>query len=213
MAFLKTNFIYKNYNVIIVDNGSVDKTFDVARELEKRHNEITCLHLSRKGRGAALKEAWSRSEADIVSYMDADLSTGLESIPQLINSIIIDGYDIAVGSRLLSTSKVKRSFMRKVISYIYNISIKNILGLKQPPDAQCGFKALCKRVVDEIVPKIKNQNWFFDTELLVLAEKKGFKIRYIPINWTERLKTKVRIGKAIFEDIAGILRLVIKRDL
>ncbi|MBL7197404.1 MAG: glycosyltransferase [Candidatus Omnitrophica bacterium] len=211
IAFLKTNLGYRNYKVIIVDNGSIDNTFVVSQKLEKRYEEVSCLRLSQKGRGNALKKAWSGSEADVVSYMDADLSTDLEAISKLFNSIIIDGYDIAVGSRLLPTSRVKRSLLRKSLSYIYNILIKNIFGFKELSDAQCGFKALNRKVIKNILSKIKNQNWFFDTELLILARKSGFKIKYIPINWKDRPKTRVKIMDTIFEDIAGILRLMIKQ--
>jgi len=207
ISFLKDNFGYKNYKVIIVDNGSTDNTFAISQKLEKRYSKVTCLHLNQKGRGNALKKVWLESEADVVSYMDADLSTDLEAIPELVNSIIIDGYDIAVGSRLLPTSRVKRSLLRKSLSYIYNILIKNIFGFKELSDAQCGFKALNKKVIKNVLPEVKNQNWFFDTELLILAQKNGFKIKYIPINWKDRPKTRVKIMDTIFEDIAGIWNL------
>lgn len=214
IAFLKLNFIYyKNCKVIIADNGSTDNTRGIAEKLGKKYNKLWYVHLSQKGRGGALKKIWLESNADIVSYMDADLSADLEAIPKLIDLITIDGYDIAVGFRGLSNSRVKRSLFRKFLSFTYNFLIKNIFGLKQYPDAQCGFKAMRKRVIDELIPKIKNKNWFFDTELLVLAEKKGYKIRYVPIKWEERLKSKVKILKVVFEDTAGILRLIFKSGL
>ena len=157
IASLKVNLSYKNYKVIIADNGSIDNTFAISQKLEKRHSEVTCFYLNQKGRGNALKKAWLESEADVVSYMDADLSADLEAIPKLVNSIIIDGYDIAVGSRLLPTSRAKRSLPRKILSHTYNILIKNIFGLKQFPDAQCGFKALNRKVMKNVLPKIKNR--------------------------------------------------------
>lgn len=213
VVFLRKNLIYENYKIIIVDNGSTDKSFTIAQQLQKKYNEIVCLHLDHKGRGGALKKAWLESRAEIVSYMDADLSTDLKAFSQLIDSLVKEGYDIVVGSRLLPTSRVKRSLLRKILSQIYNVLIKNIFDFKQLPDTQCGFKALSKKVVDEIVPRVKNQNWFFDTELLILAERMGFKIKYIPIDWKERSKTKVRLLETIFENIASILKLLIKRDL
>lgn len=211
--FLKNNFTYKNFKIIILDNGSVDNTWDIAQKLMRKYPEVSCIHLTQKGRGGALKKAWLESDADIVSYMDADLSADLEAFPKLIDLITLDGYDIAVGSRLLPHSKVKRTPLREFISFAYNTLIKNIFHLKQFPDAQCGFKALRKKVIAEVVPEIKNKNWFFDTELLVLAEKNGFKINYTPINWDERLKSRVRLWHSILEHILGILRLKIKNKL
>ncbi|RKY39759.1 MAG: glycosyltransferase family 2 protein [Candidatus Omnitrophota bacterium] len=210
MAFLKDKFAYKNYKVIIVDNGSSDNTLHISQKLEKRYKKIGCIHLSRKGRGRSLKKVWLESEADVLCYMDADLSTDLKTFPELVNSIIIDGYDIAVGSRLLPTSKVDRSLLRRYLSYTYNILLKTIFRFKELPDAQCGFKALNRKVIKTILPKVKNQNWFFDTELLILAQKSGLKIKYIPVNWKDRPKSRVKIVDTIFEDIAGILRLMIR---
>lgn len=214
IAFLKLNFIYyKNCKVIIADNGSTDNTRGIAEKLGQKYNKLSYIHLSQKGRGGALKKMWLESNADIVSYMDADLSADLEAFPKFIDSIVTGEYDIAVGFRGFLNSKVKRPLLRKFLSCAYNFLIKNIFNLKQYPDAQCGFKAIHKRVVVEIIPKIKNQNWFFDTELLILAHKKGYKIRYVPIKWKERLKSKVKIWKVVFEDVAGILRLTFKNGL
>lgn len=212
MGFLKVNFTYyKNCKVIIADNGSTDDTRGIAEKLRQKYTKLSYVYLSQKGRGSALKKVWLESDADIVSYMDADLSADLGAFPKLIDLIALDGYDITVGFRGLSNSRVKRSLFRKFLSFTYNFLIKNIFGLKQYPDAQCGFKAMRKKVIDEITSKVKNQNWFFDTELLVLAEKKGYKINYTPINWEERLKTKVKVWKTISEDILGILRLALKQ--
>jgi glycosyltransferase involved in cell wall biosynthesis len=213
VTFLRTDFTYKNYNIIIVNNGSTDKTFDIMQRLQRKYKEVTCLNLNQKGRGLALKTAWLASKADILSYMDADLSTGLEATPDLIDSIVNGGYDLAVGSRFLSDSKVKRRFTRTVLSYAYNLCIKMLCGIRQLPDLQCGFKAINKKVANRIVPKIKNKNWFFDTELLILAQESGFRIKYIPINWIERLESKVKILCAICESIIGIFRLLIRSQM
>jgi len=213
VTFLRSSFPYKNYNIIIVNSGSVDKTFEIAERLQKKYGEITCINLSQKGRGLALKTVWLRSQADIVSYMDADLSTSLEAIPDLIDSITTEGYDLVVGSRFLPDSKVKRRFTRSFISYAYNSCIRRILGMKQIPDVQCGFKALNSKVVNKILPEVKNKNWFFDTELLLLAQESGFKIKYIPVNWTERLESKVKVLCTIFECAGGIMRMLVKNKL
>lgn len=211
VGFLKLNFnYYKNCKVVIADNGSTDNTRGIAEKLVKKYDKLSYVHLSQKGRGGALKKIWLESNADIVSYMDADLSADLGAFPELIDLITTGGYDIAVGFRGLLNSKVKRPLLRKFLSCAYNFLVKSVFNLRQYPDAQCGFKAMRKKAMDEIIPKIKNQNWFFDTELLVLAHKKGCKIKYMPIAWEERLKTKVMIWKTIFEDISGILRIALK---
>jgi len=213
IGFLKVNFnYYKNCKVIIADNGSIDNTWNIAKKLEKKYSEVRCLHLNQKGRGRALRKAWLESQADIVSYMDADLSADLAAFPKLIDLITTGGCDIAVGFRGLSNSRIKRTLLRKFLSCAYNFLIKSVFNLRQYPDAQCGFKAMRKKAIDEIIPKIKNQNWFFDSELLILAEKKGYKINYLPIKWEERLKSKVKICRAVFEDITGILRLLLKSE-
>ncbi len=213
MGFLRLNFnYYKDCKVIIADNSSTDNTLVIAEKLVKKYDKLFYVHLNQKGRGSALKKIWLESNADIVSYMDADLSADLEDFPKLIDLITTDGYDIAVGFRGLLNSKVKRPLLRKFLSCAYNLLIKSVFNFRQYPDAQCGFKAMRKKVIEGMALKIKNQNWFFDTELLILAHKKGYKIKYMPIAWKERLKTKVMIWKTIFEDISGILRIALKQN-
>jgi len=211
VSFLELDSAYKDYKVIIVDNGSRDKTFEIAQELAVQYAKVNVIHLNQKGRGRALRKAWQESEADIVSYMDADLSTDLEAMHKLFNAIIIDGYDIAVGFRLSSVFRVKRTLVRSFLSYGYNLLIKIIWRIKELPDVQCGFKALTKNAADAIVPKIENQNWFFDTELLILAYRRRCKIKFIPVKWEERLNGKVKILDTVFEDIVGIVKLLIKK--
>jgi glycosyltransferase involved in cell wall biosynthesis len=194
------------WSVVIVDNGSTDGTDRVARRLESQFDDVRFIQLVQRGRGRALRFAWMQSKADVVSYMDADLSTSLDHLPQLIDAIAEEGYDIAIGSRLMSESDTRRSIKREIISRGYNVLVRTILGARFS-DAQCGFKAVSRNVVDEIVPRVEDQSWFFDTELLVLAEKHGYRTKDIPVLWIEDDDSRVRILRTAWDDIKGILRL------
>ena len=192
--------------IVIVDNGSIDGTLAIAGDLSALHPEVTFMHLELSGRGRALREAWKKSLADIVSYMDLDLSTELSDFPRLIRAIDLDGYDIAIGSRHLPGSRVKRSFKRASLSGSYNLLIRAMFHTAFH-DAQCGFKALRREVASELIPLVKDQAWLFDTELLILAEKRGYRIKEIPVTWTEDTASTVNIGQTVAEAIKCLLRL------
>ena len=202
--FLSKN-LPQSCKIVIADNASTDKTWEVAQDLARRYPDVVAQHIDQKGRGRALKHSWLQSEADIVSYMDVDLSTDLTAFPPLIQAIE-DGYDIAIGSRFLGGSKVKRSFKRELTSRGYIVLIK-VLFWSKFSDAQCGFKALSRRAVRELVPLVEDNEWFFDTELLILAEKKRFRIKEIPVVWVEDPDSRVRILKTVRQDIGGLLRM------
>ena len=203
--FLRASLRYR-WRIVIVDNGSTDGTQNVAKELASTYPWIRVLRLLQKGRGRALRYAWLQSTADMVCYMDVDLSTKLEHVPELLDSIAHDGYDVATGSRLMRESRTSRSLKREVISRIYNIFVKAVLFTRFS-DAQCGFKALSRNAVEKIVPQIKDQAWFFDTEMLVLAEKQGYRIKDIPVEWVEDDDSRVKIIQTGWEDIKGVFRL------
>jgi glycosyltransferase involved in cell wall biosynthesis len=205
VEFLSAHLPYA-WQLAIVDNGSTDGTQDVARRICEREPQVRFLHLWQRGRGRALRYAWLQSKADIVCYMDVDLSTDLRHIPELIDAIAQEGYDVAIGSRLMRQSQTRRSFKREVISRIYNLFVKTILTTRFS-DAQCGFKALSRRAVEAIIPQVEDQSWFFDTELLVLAEKQGYRIKDIPVVWLEDDDTRVKIFQTGWEDIKGVFRL------
>jgi glycosyltransferase involved in cell wall biosynthesis len=202
--FLKSNVI-NPWQIIIADNASTDKTRSVSEMLCERFSGVNYLYLPQKGRGRALKSAWMESTADIVSYMDVDLSTDLVHFPQLINSLET-GSHIAIGSRLSKESKVTRSFRREFISRTYNLMIKSMF-FTGFPDAQCGFKAMTRETAQSLIPKIKNNNWFFDTELLIIAAKGGFQISSLPVKWDDDPSSTVNITGTATEDIKGLLRL------
>ncbi len=204
-AFLAEKLPHR-WRVVIVDNGSHDGTDAVGRTLAAEHSDVIFLHLDQRGRGRALRHAWQQSDADILSYMDVDLSTELDALPRAVRAILEQGYDIAVGSRLMGGSRVRRSFKREVISRLYNIFIKMVLGTRFS-DAQCGFKVVTREVVERIVPQVKDQAWFLDTEMLVLAEKEGYRILDMPVIWNEDDDSRVKIFSTAREDIKGVLRL------
>lgn len=195
-----------SWRIVIADNASVDRTLEIAGELSERWPEVRCLHLDEKGRGRALKKAWLESDADAVSYMDVDLSTRLDAFPVLIESLE-EGYGVAIGSRLTRGSKViGRTVKREVTSRVYNMLIK-VMFFQSFSDAQCGFKAVRREVVQEIVPFVQDNGWFFDTELLLLAEKRGYRIKEVPVEWTDDPDTRVEIVKTALDDVRGLLRV------
>jgi GT2 family glycosyltransferase len=205
LDFLRERFPYPAH-VIIADNGSTDATREIARKLSNTHADVRLICLPIRGRGRALRAAWTQSSADIVCYMDVDLSTELEALEKLCRAIHEHGYEIATGSRLMRESRITRCLKREILSRGYNLFIKCVLRTRFS-DAQCGFKAVSRRVVDEVVPLIENEHWFFDTELLVLGEKLGYRIKDVPVQWIEDSDSRVKIVSTVWEDIKGVFRL------
>jgi len=193
------------FRITVADNGSTDSTASVARGLAARYPDVALLHLDQKGRGRALRKAWLESTADIVAYMDVDLSTDLNAFPLLVRALQ-DGYDIAIGSRLLSGAQVQRSFKREFLSRGYNLMIRALFWTSFH-DAQCGFKALWQRTARELIPLVKDQNWFFDTELLLVGARRKCRIKEVPVKWVEGEHTTVHIRGTVLEDVKGLLRV------
>jgi len=204
-AFLLKSLYFLDWRIMIADNGSTDNTGKVAAGLASRYKQVFYKKIDRKGRGYALRKTWLGSNADILSYMDVDLSTHLEAFPIIITALL-NGFDVAIGSRLMRGSTVKRSFKREVLSRGYNLLVKLILKTRFS-DAQCGFKAITRKVAHKLVPLIKDNEWFFDTELLVLAEKKKYRIFEMPVGWIEDTDTKVQITKTSKNYIESLFRL------
>jgi glycosyltransferase involved in cell wall biosynthesis len=203
--YLLSSFPYP-WRIVVVDNGSTDGTDAVARRLAEAHQDVLFLHIGQAGRGRALRLAWLQSSADAVCYMDVDLSTALPHLNQLAAAIFEEGYDVVTGSRLLPESRVRRSAFREFISRGYNLLVRLALGTGFS-DAQCGFKGASRRAVEAIVPQVRDQSWFFDTELLYLSEKQGFRIKDIPVAWHEDDDSRVKILQTAWDDIQGIRRL------
>ena len=202
--FLKEN-LENPWRVTIADNGSTDDTHAIGNSLSSAYNGVFCVHIAHKGRGRALSYVWLESTADIVSYMDVDLSTDLNQFPRLVQAIE-EGAHIATGSRLIKGSKVQRSLKREFISRCYSRLIR-LMFFTPFRDAQCGFKAVSASTAKTLVPLVKNKNWFFDSELLIIAARRGFRIEEIPVRWEEDPDSRVKIVSTAWEDIKGLLRL------
>ena len=205
--FLSHNMGSYDWGILIADNGSTDSTPKVAGQLSQQYPHVTWTRLEQRGRGRALRHAWMGSDAHVVAYMDVDLSTDLSAIPELVDAIAIGGYDVAIGSRLRKGARVVgRPPHREVISRMYNLIIK-LMFFTRFQDAQCGFKAVGRRALEDIIPLIQDRGWFFDTELLILAEKNGYRIREVPVRWSDDPDSRVKIVKTAFDDLRGLLRL------
>ncbi|HBJ33139.1 MAG TPA: glycosyl transferase [Dehalococcoidia bacterium] len=206
-AFLSNNLNDYEWAVVVADNGSTDATPSICQSLSEQDSRVRHVRLEQRGRGRALKRAWAESNADIVAYMDVDLSTDLSALPQTIAAVDGEGYDIAIGSRLKRGAQVMgRSFKRELISRSYSL-IFRAMFLAGFQDAQCGFKAVSRRAADDVAPLVVDNGWFFDTEMLLIAEKNGYRIKEIPVKWTDDPDSRVKIISTAWEDIKGLLRL------
>jgi glycosyltransferase involved in cell wall biosynthesis len=194
------------FGITIVDNASTDDTLALARELAGELPELDVLHLESKGRGRALRAAWSRSEADVLAYMDVDLSTDLAALAALLTPLLEGRGDIAVGSRLAAGAEVTRGLKREVISRGYNVLVRMLLGVGFS-DAQCGFKAGRREVIQPLLAEIEDESWFFDTELLYLAQRNKLAIHEVPVRWVEDPDSRVDILATAREDLRGLMRL------
>ena len=207
--YLTEYFPYR-WSIVIADNASTDATPSVAEKLAARYPRVSVLHLEEKGRGRALKAVWSASEADIVAYMDVDLSTNLWSFLPLVAPLATGHSDVAIGSRLLKGATVTRQWRREVISRCYNLLVKAMFG-NGFSDAQCGFKALKRAAAEELLPEVEDNEWFFDTELLLAAEERGYRISEVPVDWIEDLDSRVDVASTALEDVKGLLRVRVER--
>jgi glycosyltransferase involved in cell wall biosynthesis len=203
--FLAAHLPYR-WTIVIAENGSTDDTADVARRLTGELDGVRMLTLPQRGRGDALRAAWGASHADILSYTDVDLSTDLGAFPRAFETIVRDGYDLAVGSRRLPAARVTRSFARRVLSHAYNELLHVSLDTGFT-DAQTGFKAITHAVSRRVMPLVRDGSWFFDTELLVLAERLGYRIADLPVDWVEDHDSRVNVIQTTWDDIRGIARL------
>ena len=205
LSYLRAEFPFR-FGVVIADNASVDGTSGIAAELEARHDEVDLLRLERKGRGHALRAGWLASDADVVSYMDVDLSTNLESFLPLVAPILSGHSELAIGTRLAHQAHVRRRIKRELLSRGYN-GLVHAAFRAGFSDAQCGFKALRADVARRLLPLVENEGWFFDTELLLLAERNGLRIHEVPVDWIEDLDSRVDLMPTIAEDLRGLWRV------
>ena len=194
------------YRITIADNASTDSTWKVATGLADELQSVNAVHLDQKGRGRALHQVWLASDATVVAYMDVDLSTDLAAVLPLVAPLLSGHSDVAIGSRLSKSSRVIRGTKREFISRTYNLIVKTTLSTKFS-DAQCGFKAIRTDRARELLPLVEDTQWFFDTELLVLAERSGLRIHEVPVDWVDDPDSRVDIVRTAIDDLKGIGRL------
>ncbi|WP_422741505.1 glycosyltransferase [Micromonospora sp. WMMD754] len=204
-AHLTAHFPYP-FRITVADNASVDGTRAVAEALAAELPGVEVVHLAEKGRGRALRAAWSASPAPVLAYMDVDLSTDLAALLPLVAPLISGHSDLAIGTRLARTSRVVRGAKREVISRGYNLLLRGTLAVRFS-DAQCGFKAIRADVAAELLPLVRDTGWFFDTELLVLAQRAGLRIHEVPVDWVDDPDSRVDIVATALADLRGIGRL------
>jgi glycosyltransferase involved in cell wall biosynthesis len=195
------------WQITIADNGSTDDTAALADELAADLPDVAAVHLSRKGRGRALRATWTQTRAAVVAYTDVDLSTDLRALFPLVASVLSGHAAIAVGSRLAPGSQTTRGPKRELISRSYNLLLRVVLGTRVR-DAQCGFKAMRADLARALLPEVDDQAWFFDTELLVRAERHGLRVREVPVDWVDDPDSRVDILRTARDDLRGVWRLV-----
>ncbi len=192
--------------VTIVDNASTDATWEIAQRLAGDLDGVEALHLDGKGRGRALRAAWSASASPVVAYMDVDLSTDLNALLPLVAPLVSGHSDVAIGTRLAPGAAVLRGPKREAISRAYNLILRAALGAGFS-DAQCGFKAVRADVARDLLRLIEDDGWFFDTELLVLAERNGLRIHEVPVDWVDDPDSRVEVVRTAAADLRGLWRM------
>jgi|TARA_B100001964_G_C14185624_1_gene578480 glycosyltransferase involved in cell wall biosynthesis len=203
-TFLQVNTTYE-WRIIIADNASTDDTPTIAAALASEFFEVSTLRFEKKGRGFALRQTFQASQADVVAYMDIDLSTNLHHINDLVKGLQ-SGYDIVIGSRLLPDSKTDRSFKREIISRGYNLLVRLLFG-NVCSDLQCGFKAFRIGAIKNLLPVVEDDRFFFDTEVLLQAKHNGSEILDVPVEWIENPDSRVDLLPTILEDLLGLWRV------
>jgi len=204
-AYLRAGFPFR-CRITLADNASTDSSPVIGRRLAEELTDVDYLRLDRKGRGLALRTAWLRSDAEVVAYMDVDLSTDLNGLWPLIAPLLSGHSEVAIGTRLAHDSRVTRGRQRELISRCYNWILRTTLHAGFS-DAQCGFKAARRDVVERLVPAVADNAWFFDTELLILAERAGMRIYEVPVDWIDDPDSRVDIVTTAVDDLRGVWRI------
>jgi len=205
VGYLRESFPFTT-RVTIADNGSTDATWAIADRLARELPEVRAVHMELPGRGRALRAIWSQGEAEVLAYMDVDLSTDLNALLPLVAPLLSGHSDLAIGTRLARGSRVIRGPKRELISRGYNLLLRTLMGARFS-DAQCGFKAIRREQARVLLPLTRDTGWFFDTELLVLAERAGLRIHEVPVDWIDDLDSRVDIIATALDDLRGMARL------
>ncbi|GAA0956652.1 bifunctional glycosyltransferase family 2/GtrA family protein [Frigoribacterium faeni] len=201
-----TRHVADRWRVTIADNASTDGTAELADRLAARLPGVIAVHLSEKGRGRALKQVWAASPADVLVYLDEDLSTDLSALGPLVAPLLSGHSDLAIGTRLSRSSRVVRGGKREFISRSYNLLLRRTMGVGFS-DAQCGFKAIRREAAERLLPLVEDTGWFFDTELLILAERSGLRIHEVPVDWVDDPDSSVDIVSTAVADLKGMVRV------
>ncbi|MEV4679061.1 MULTISPECIES: glycosyltransferase [Actinomadura] len=204
-GYLADTFPYP-FRITVADNASTDATWTIAAGLQARLPHVRAVRLEQKGRGRALRHVWGGSDADVVAYMDVDLSTDLDAFLPLVAPLISGHSDLAIGSRLTRGSAVVRGPRREAISRCYNLLLRTALAARFT-DAQCGFKAARTEIVQALLPAVEDEAWFFDTELLLLAERNGLRIHEVPVDWVDDPDSRVDVLRTARDDLRGMARV------
>ena len=204
-SHLLATFPYPS-RITIADNASTDRTWEVATRLAREVAGVVAVRMPEKGRGRALRQVWLESDAAVLAYMDVDLSTDLDALWPLVAPLMSGHSDLAIGTRLHHSSRVVRGPRREVLSRGYNQLLRVVLGTRFS-DAQCGFKAIRGDVARELLPLVEDDTWFFDTELLVLAERCGLRIHEVPVDWWDDPDSRVDIVATAADDLRGVWRM------
>lgn len=204
-AHLRATFPY-TFRITVADNASTDSTPQIAGRLAAEIPEVRLTRLEQKGRGRALRTAWSASDAEVLAYCDVDLSTDLDAVLPLVAPLISGHSDLAIGTRLGRGSRVVRGAKREFVSRCYNLILRSTLAAGFS-DAQCGFKAIRADVARRLLPLVEDTGWFFDTELLVLAERAGLRIHEVPVDWIDDPNSTVDIVATAAADLKGVWRV------
>jgi glycosyltransferase involved in cell wall biosynthesis len=197
-----------SWRIVIADNASSDATLSIAHQLAWELPGVAVVHLGERGRGRALRAAWSASAAEVVCYMDVDLSTDLRALLPLVAPLLSGHSDVAIGSRLAPGARVRRSARRELISRAYNRLLRGTLRARFS-DAQCGFKAIRVDAARGLLPAVRDEGWFFDTELLVLAQRRGLRIHEVPVDWVDDPDSRVDLVATALADLRGVARLAV----
>jgi len=204
-AFCRTSITH-SWRITIADNASTDDTARIADDLAAMLPHVRAVHLAEKGRGRALKAVWGASPASVLVYVDEDLSTDLAALEPLVAPLLSGHSDVAIGTRLADSSRVVRGGKREFISRSYNLLLRTTMGVSFS-DAQCGFKAITRQAAEHLLPLCEDDAWFFDTELLVLAEHAGLRIHEVPVDWVDDVNSSVHIASTATEDLKGMWRV------
>ena len=208
-AYLDESFPFET-TIRIVDNASTDSTWEIASRLASTLPGVSALHLDQKGKGRAVRAAWSSSSAEIVCYMDVDLSSDLGGLLPLVAPLLSGHSDVSIGSRFAPGAHVLRGVRREAVSHIYRLLLRGALR-NQFTDATCGFKAARRETAELLLPLVHDEHWFFDTEFLVLAERNGFRIHEVPVDWVDDADSRVNIVGVAKDDLRGVARLIRNR--